>query len=291
MKIISDPGEMRDFSLRARLERAPVLVPTMGFLHDGHKALLRVGRQRAKEGPLVLSIFVNPSQFGPGEDFSSYPRDMERDLKTAEGEGVDVVFAPDAGAMYPPGFQTFVEVTELSAPLCGKGRPGHFRGVATVVLKLFNIVMPSAAVFGRKDYQQYLVIRRMVEDLGLGVEIIGVDTVREPDGLAMSSRNAYLGSKERAAALCIPRALDAAERAFGAGERSSAALVVNMKKIIENEPSAVVEYIDVRDAETLAGIDRIEGVAVAALAVRIGGPKGTRLIDNRLLQSGHGSGA
>ncbi|MFQ5736086.1 MAG: pantoate--beta-alanine ligase [Thermodesulfobacteriota bacterium] len=282
MKIIEDPREMREYSASfAARGLAPVLVPTMGYLHDGHRRLLRVGKSLCQDGrPLVLSIFVNPAQFGPAEDFAAYPRDMDRDAQVARAEGVDVVFAPRPDSMYPEGFQTFVEVPELSAPLCGAFRPGHFRGVATVVLKLFNIVAPARAVFGRKDYQQLLVIKRMVRDLDLGVEVVGVDTVREPDGLAMSSRNAYLGPAEREAALCIPRALDAAQSALCAGEGESAVLVEKMKKVIEKEPSAVIEYIDVRDAETLAPVDRVEAPAVVALAVRIGA---TRLIDNRLL--------
>ncbi len=282
MKIIKDPREMREISSEKGL--APVLVPTMGFLHGGHRELLRAGMaRRAEPGglrPLVLSIFVNPAQFGPGEDLSAYPRDLERDLDVARSEGVDIVFAPSPEQMYPEGFQTFVEVTELSKPLCGAFRPGHFRGVATVVLKLFNIVGPAKAVFGRKDFQQLLVIERMIKDLDLGVEIIGVDTVREPDGLAMSSRNSYLGPMERKAALCIPRSLDAAEEAFRAGEAKTSVIVGKMKKIIENEPSAVIEYIDIRDARTLAALEQVEGEALAALAVRVGG---TRLIDNRLL--------
>jgi pantoate--beta-alanine ligase len=285
MKVIKDVGEMREFSAAAsRRGFSPVLVPTMGFLHDGHRELLRVGRENCAlpggKRPLVLSIFVNPSQFGPSEDFSTYPRDLERDLDIARSEGVDVVFAPLPEGMYPEGFQTHVEVTELSAPLCGRLRPGHFRGVATVVLKLFNIVSPAIAIFGRKDYQQLLVIKRMVEDLNVGVDIIGVDTVREPDGLAMSSRNAYLDTNERRAALCVPRALDAALEAFRGGEAAAAAIVEKMKKIIEKEPSAVIEYIDIRDASTLAPVERVEREALVALAVRIGK---TRLIDNCVL--------
>lgn len=276
---------MREFSAAASGRGfPPVLVPTMGFLHDGHRELLKVGRRHCVLPggfrPLVLSIFVNPSQFGPSEDFSTYPRDLERDLEAARSEGVDVVFTPSVNGMYPEGFQTFVEVTELSAPLCGRFRPGHFRGVATVVLKLFNIVAPAIAVFGKKDYQQLLVIKRMVEDLNVGVDIVGVDTVREPDGLAMSSRNAYLSAEERRAALCVPRSLDAARKAFGAGEAAATAIVEKMKKIIEKEPSAVIEYIDIRDASTLAPVERVEGGALVALAVRIGK---TRLIDNCLL--------
>ena len=283
MDIINDVRQMRDISAGWALKSlAPVLVPTMGFLHEGHRALLRAGREMCGDGrPLVLSIFVNPTQFGPAEDLETYPRDLERDIEVARAEGVDIVFNPSAEGMYPGGFQTFVEVTELSAPLCGQSRPGHFSGVATVVLKLFNIVQPAMAVFGRKDYQQLLVIRRMAEDLNLGVEITGVETVRESDGLAMSSRNAYLSPDERKAALCVPLSLDAAEGALRSGEAQGSVIVEKIKKVIEKEPLAVIEYVDIRDPETLAPIKRVEGQVVAAVAVRIGR---TRLIDNRVLK-------
>jgi len=283
MKIINEVSQMREISAKwAQKALPPVLVPTMGFLHEGHRALLRTGREMCRDGrPLVLSIFVNPTQFGPGEDFSTYPRDLEKDIAVARAEGVDIVFNPSAEQMYPGGFQTFVEVRELSAPLCGLSRPGHFTGVATVVLKLFNIVRPAGAVFGRKDYQQLLVIRRMVEDLDLPVEITGVETVRDRDGLAMSSRNAYLSLEERRAALCVPRSLDAAEESLCSGEAQCAVIVEKMKKIIEKEPMAVIEYVDIRDSLTLAPLKRVEGAAVAAVAVRIGR---TRLIDNRVLK-------
>jgi len=283
MKIISEVSQMRALSTEWALKSlSPVLVPTMGFLHDGHRALLRAGAAMCDGGrPLVLSIFVNPTQFGPTEDLDTYPRDLERDIEVARAEGVDIVFNPSAVQMYPGGFQTFVEVRELSAPLCGASRPGHFSGVATVVLKLFNIVSPARAVFGMKDYQQLLVIRRMAEDLNLSVEITGVETVREKDGLAMSSRNAYLSAEERKSALCVPRSLDAAEEALCSGEAQSAVIVEKMKKIIEKEPLAVIEYADIRDSQTLAPVKRVEGPAVAAVAVRIGR---TRLIDNRVLE-------
>jgi len=282
MKIIEDVGQMGALSEQWALQgRRPVLVPTMGFLHDGHRALLRRAKELcAGERPLVLSVFVNTTQFGPAEDFSAYPRDIEKDLEVAGAEGVDVVFCPTAEQMYPGGFQTTVEVPELSEPLCGKTRPGHFAGVATVVLKLFNIVGPSMAVFGMKDYQQLLVIRRMAADLNLGVEIVAVATVRASDGLALSSRNSYLTPEERRAALCVPRSLDAAGAAVASGERQCAVIVEKMKKIIENEPLAVIEYADIRDSETLAPVTGVSGRVVAAVAVRIGR---TRLIDNRLL--------
>lgn len=283
MKIISEVSQMRELSAElVQKGLSPVLVPTMGFLHDGHRALLRSGRGLCDGGrPLVLSIFVNPTQFGPGEDLSTYPRDFERDLDAARSEGVDIVFNPSPEGMYPGGFQTFVEVTELSRPLCGESRPGHFRGVATVVLKLFNIVQPAKAVFGMKDFQQLLVIRRMARDLNLPVEITGVAIVRESDGLAMSSRNSYLSPEERTAALCVPRSLDAAEVALRSGEAQGTVIIEKMKKVIEKEPLAVIEYVEIRDSGTLAPIKRVEGPVVAAVAIRIGR---TRLIDNRVLE-------
>lgn len=279
MRVIKDPGEMRAASDEARAGgRTVVLVPTMGSLHRGHRELLKRGR--AAGDVLVLSIFVNPTQFGPGEDFESYPREMERDLEVAGEEGVDVVYAPEPEAVYPGGFSSFVEVEGLGENLCGPFRPGHFRGVATVVLKLFNTVRPHRAVFGRKDYQQLLIIERMARDLDTGVEVIGVDTVRDPDGLATSSRNRYLSEEERRTALAIPRALDAAEAAWAEGERRGPRLTEKMKKIIEDEPGAVIEYVKLVTPDTLEDVDTAGGRALAALAVRVGR---ARLIDNRLL--------
>lgn len=275
MKIIKDIPEMQRLCMDARSRGAKIaFVPTMGFLHDGHRALLAVGRSRG--ALLVLSIFVNPAQFGPKEDFASYPRDMERDLATASQEGVDVVFTPEASSMYPPGYQTYAEVTEITKGLCGESRPGHFRGVATVVLKLFNIVVPHAAIFGEKDFQQLVAIKRMVEDINLPIEIIGVETKREADGLAMSSRNAYLSHEDRRAAASIPRALDAAKEA-ARNSAAASAIIEKAKKIIEKEPQAVIEYIRVCDPESLMELDHIEKNARLLVAVRIGG---TRLIDN-----------
>ncbi len=282
MNVIEGVAEMQAWSgeARAKGERI-VLVPTMGFLHEGHRELLRIGKKEARGGRLVLSIFVNPAQFGPREDYRAYPRDIKRDLKIAGEEGVDAVFAPKAEEMYPAGYQTYVEVEELSKHLCGRSRPGHFRGVATVVLKLFNVVKPHTAVFGKKDYQQLTIIKRLSKDLDLEVEIIGAETVRENDGLAMSSRNSYLGPEERKAASVIPRALDEAEALFSAGVKEGAEIRDKMKKIIEKEPLAVIEYIEVCDPDTLEGVGRITGSALAALAVRVGG---ARLIDNRFLK-------
>ena len=255
------------------------LVPTMGALHGGHRALLRAAKGVAG-AKVVLSIFVNPTQFGPGEDFRTYPRDMEGDLKIAEAEGVDVVFCPTADGIFPEGFNDFVEVGRLGTLLCGTTRPGHFRGVATVVCRLFNIVTPTRVFLGKKDFQQLRVIEEMVSERSLGVEIIGVETVREPDGLAMSSRNRYLSEIEREAAASIPRALKAASALFSAGVRDSAKITAEVLRIIKGAASSVdgaVEYVSLVDPVTLEEIDIIEERALVAVAVRFGGP---RLIDN-----------
>lgn len=280
MLVIESIADMRQWSewQRRRRQRI-VLVPTMGFLHEGHLCLVRAARLR---GDLVVaSIFVNPAQFGPGEDFTSYPRDFERDRGMLEAEKVDVLFHPSTAEIYPAGAQTFVEVEKLSAPLCGAVRPGHFRGVATVVAKLFNIVQPHMAIFGEKDYQQLQVIRRMVRDLGMGVEIVGHPIVREPDGLAMSSRNLYLNGAERQAALCLSRALCEAERLVRRGEVSAAAIVKRVLAEINNQPLATVDYVEICDAETLGVVDEVRQPVLLALAVRIGK---ARLIDNRVLK-------
>lgn len=279
MQIIENIAQMREWSeAERRAGRRIAFVPTMGFLHDGHLALVRSAGARGDR--LVVSIFVNPAQFGPGEDFSGYPRDFERDCELLQAESVDVLFHPAVEAMYPQGDQTHVEVERLSQPLCGALRPGHFRGVATVVTKLFNIVQPHLAVFGEKDYQQLQVIRRLVRDLSMDVEIIGHPIVREPDGLAMSSRNAYLTQAERAAAVCLSRALCRAERLFKRGENSAHALVGQVLAELEKEPFARVEYVRLCDAETLDEIQKIDDQALLAMAVRIGK---ARLIDNRVL--------
>ncbi len=279
MRVIEKIEAMREWSEgERRFGRRIAFVPTMGYLHDGHICLVRDAKTRGDE--LVVSIFVNPTQFGPGEDFAAYPRNFENDCELLQKQGVDVLFYPSVAEMYPHGAQTRVEVERLSLPLCGALRPGHFRGVATVVAKLFNIVQPRVAVFGEKDYQQLQVIRRLVQDLSMGVEIVGHPIVREPDGLAMSSRNAYLNETERLAALCLSRALCKAERLFKRGERSAHALVGNVSAEIEKEPLARVEYVKLCDAETLDELERIDEAAVLALAVRIGK---ARLIDNRIL--------
>ena len=251
-------------------------VPTMGYLHAGHESLLAEGRRRGKS--LVLSIFVNPAQFGPREDLSRYPRNLEADLEAARRHGVDAVFVPEAAAIYPSGFQTYVEVRELSRPLCGASRPGHFVGVATVVFKLFHLVAPDLALFGQKDFQQLQIIRRMVRDLDLDVEIVGMPIVREPDGLALSSRNSYLSEAARTRSLCLSRGLVAAERAFSVGERNASALMQTaMAEIVDVK----LDYLELRDAESLAltegSLLRPTVLAVAAFVDT------TRLIDNVVL--------
>jgi len=279
MKIITDIREMQSRALTERgAGRTVTLVPTMGYLHEGHASLMREGRRRGDL--LVTSIFVNPTQFGAGEDFAAYPRDMERDSKIAGECGVDVVFAPGAAAMYPDGYQSYLEVERLTLPLCGASRPGHFRGVTTVVGKLFNIVQPHTALFGKKDYQQLTVIRRMATDLNFPVEIIGMPIVREADGLAMSSRNVYLSLAERAAALCLSRSLNAARGLYREGERDAAGLREEVMAVIGAEPKAKVEYADLRDGDTLEEVSVAGDGTLLALAVRIGK---TRLIDNCIL--------
>ncbi|HEU4727855.1 MAG TPA: pantoate--beta-alanine ligase [Kofleriaceae bacterium] len=260
--------------------RRIAVVPTMGALHEGHLALLRAARGMADA--VILTIFVNPTQFGPSEDLARYPRDEPGDLVKARGAGIDLAFCPDASAMYRPGAQTFLEVRELQKPLCGASRPGHFAGVATVVAKLFHITQPHVAVFGEKDYQQLAIIRRMVRDLDFPIEIVGVPIVREPDGLAMSSRNAYLSADQRRSALSLSAGLAAAEAAFAAGERRADALVAAARAPIEAAAGTRIDYLELRDAHELTPLATVERPAVLALAVFVGT---TRLIDNRVLGS------
>jgi pantoate--beta-alanine ligase len=281
MQIIEQIAAMRDWSENERRQgRRIVFVPTMGFLHEGHLCLVRDARKRGDR--VVVSIFVNPTQFSPSEDFAGYPRDFERDRTLLEKENVDVLFHPADEAMYPAGSQTHVEVEQLSLPLCGAMRPGHFRGVATIVTKLFNIVLPHAAIFGEKDYQQLQVIRQLVQDLSMDVMIVGHPTVRESDGLAMSSRNSYLTPDERRAAVCLSQSLCKAERLFRRGEKSARAIINGVESVLAEQPLAQVEYVKLCDAKTLTDIDQIRGTVLLALAARIGR---TRLIDNRLLRS------
>jgi pantoate--beta-alanine ligase len=251
----------------------------MGFLHQGHLSLMREGRRRGDL--LVVSIFVNPAQFGAGEDYEAYPRDLERDRDLAGQAGVDVIFAPPAREMYPARYQTYVSVEEVTRYLCGASRPTHFRGVTTVVCKLFNIARPHTAIFGEKDFQQMVVIKRMVADLNLEVEVVGMPTYRDADGLAMSSRNAYLTPPERTAALCISRALKEAAALFGRGERRAEAIVQAARMVIDAEPLAGIDYIELCDTDELKDLARVDREAVLAVAVRIGR---ARLIDNVVLK-------
>lgn len=283
IEVVRTKAELR--ARRAEWRRAGLkvaLVPTMGFLHDGHLSLLDEARRRAQV--TALSIFVNPTQFGPKEDLARYPRDLDGDLKKAESRGCALALVPDASEIYPPGFQTYVEVRELERGLCGDRRPGHFIGVATVVLKLLHLFQPDVALFGQKDFQQLQVIRRMVRDLDLAVEVVGCPIVREPDGLAMSSRNSYLSSDERRFALTLSRALYAARAAFDAGERSSAALLAIARAPLDEAERAGhlrLDYLELRDAESLAPAEgRLAGPSVLAVAAFLGT---TRLIDNLTL--------
>ena len=278
-EIIRDPKAMR-----ARVEdlrrdgRKIAVVPTMGALHEGHLTLLRAARERADI--VILTIFVNPTQFGPNEDLAKYPRDEAGDIAKAKTCGIDLAFCPDASVMYPPGAQTFVEVRELQKPLCGASRPGHFAGVATIVTKLFHITNPHVAVFGEKDYQQLAILRRMNRDLDFGIEIVGVPIVREADGLALSSRNAYLSAEQRQLALSLSKGLAAAEAAFKAGERDAQKLVATARAQLEAAPGVRIDYLELRDADELTEIARVEKRAVMAVAAFVGT---TRLIDNRVL--------
>ncbi|MFH1486246.1 MAG: pantoate--beta-alanine ligase [Chloroflexota bacterium] len=253
-------------------------VPTMGYLHEGHLTLVRQARQANDH--VVATIFVNPTQFGPHEDLASYPRDAQRDLMLLEKEGVDAVFMPPPEEMYPRGYCTYIGVERITERLEGAARPGHFRGVATVVAKLFNIVEPHRAYFGQKDVQQLLVIKRMVADLNMNVEIVAVPTVREPDGLAMSSRNTYLNPAERQAATVLFKALTLAQELWRTGERNAESIRREMRTLIQKESLAKVDYVSIADPDSLEDLMAIEGPALASLAVKIGR---TRLIDNLTL--------
>jgi pantoate--beta-alanine ligase len=268
-------------ALRAALDRADRavgLVPTMGWLHDGHRALIR--RARADSKTVVVSIFVNPRQFGDPRDLDQYPRNEARDVAICEAEGVDLVFAPAISEIYPPGFDTVVSVGALGGVLEGAARPGHFDGVATVVAVLFDLVGAERAYFGQKDAQQVLVIRRMAADLAIATEVVACETVREADGLALSSRNVHLSPAERAAAPILRAALLAARDRWDRGERGGNALRATMRDTLAAEPLARVDYVSVADPATLAELEHVDGPALASLAVRLGG---TRLIDNEAL--------
>ncbi|MSQ21885.1 MAG: pantoate--beta-alanine ligase [Dehalococcoidia bacterium] len=267
---VADMVKARDLAVR------PLgLVPTMGYLHEGHLTLARQARQETRT--VVASIFVNPTQFGPAEDFASYPRDMERDLTMLRSEGVDIVFAPTVDEMYPKGYSTYVDVEGVTKPLEGARRPGHFQGVATVVAKLFTIVRPDRSYFGQKDGQQVAVVKRMTLDLNLGTEIIVVRTVREPDGLAMSSRNVYLTPAERRAAPVLYLALCRVRELWQQGQRDAEAMRQEMVRLITSEPLAQVDYVSIAAATTLEELAQVNGPAMVSLAVRFGR---THLIDN-----------
>jgi len=255
------------------------LVPTMGYLHEGHLTLVR--RARAENSSVVVSIFVNPTQFGPDEDFDRYPRDPKRDLALLEKEGVDIVFMPSVDEMYPQNFNSWVEVGKIAQRLEGASRPGHFRGVATVVARLFDIVQPDKAYFGQKDAQQTIVIKKMVADLNMNLEIVVMPTVREPDGLAMSSRNTYLNPEERKAAVVLYQALGLAQRLWSQGEKDAQSIRRQMKELIQKQPLAEIDYISIADAETLDELDEVKPPALVSMAVKIGR---TRLIDNIVME-------
>jgi pantoate--beta-alanine ligase len=277
MQVVGPIFEIR--ALRQKLSGTVGFVPTMGYLHEGHLALVK--QARLENSAVIVSIYVNPAQFGPREDFGAYPRDLNRDLELLWGGGADIVFVPADDEMYPLGFSSWVDVEKVTERLEGASRPGHFRGVATVVAKLFNIVQPSRAYFGQKDAQQVVVIKRMVVDLNMGVEVVVVPTVRENDGLAMSSRNIYLSSKERQAATILFKALTLARRLGQGGEKDAEKIRRQMTALIQKEPLAQIDYVSIADAETLEELNLIDRPAVASLAVRIGK---TRLIDNMPLE-------
>ncbi|MCZ6571335.1 MAG: pantoate--beta-alanine ligase [Deltaproteobacteria bacterium] len=279
--IITEVRELRGWAEQMRAEgRRIALVPTMGALHEGHLSLVRLAHARADR--VVVSIFVNPTQFGPNEDLKHYPRDLASDLSRLRGNGVDVVFTPSVREMYPEGVATWVEVERLGEGMCGRHRPGHFRGVTTIVARLFNVARPHVAVFGEKDYQQLVVIRRMARDLLFDLEIVAGPTVREPDGLAMSSRNAYLTPEARQQARALNAALHEVRELVRSGELNTKRLVAAARNRIEKEPLAEIDYIEIRDAGSLEPLSRLDRRAVLGLAVRVAA---TRLIDNTILEA------
>jgi len=276
MKVIETIAEMR--RLRRQLTGPVGLVPTMGYLHEGHLSLVRYARK--ENATVAASIFVNPTQFGPREDFKDYPRDTQRDLSLLEKERTDIVFMPAAEEMYPPHSDSWVVVEKVTERLEGASRPGHFRGVTTVVAKLFNIVQPDRAYFGQKDAQQAAVIRKMAVDLNMNLEVVILPTVREPDGLAMSSRNTYLNTGQRQAATVLYKALTLAQQLYSNGESDAGKLRQQMIKLIQQEPLAEIDYVSIASNETLAELDTISPPALVSMAVKIGS---TRLIDNVVL--------
>jgi pantoate--beta-alanine ligase len=279
MKIIASVKEMQSYSESIRLQGKTIaFVPTMGYFHEGHLFLMKDARKIAD--CVVVSIYVNPTQFGPKEDFSKYPRDFERDSAMAESVGADVIFFPSNEEMYPEHYQTYVDVERVTQNLCGMSRPGHFRGVTTVCCKLFNIVKPHSAIFGKKDFQQLAAIKRMVTDLNLDLQIIGLPTFREQDGLAMSSRNVYLSKEERTSALTLIGALKLGRNLYSGGERNAAVIIKQAEILIKNAKFTDIDYIKICDAATLQDVDEIKGEVVMALGVKVGK---TRLIDNSVL--------
>jgi len=279
MKIIESVEKMQFISNKLRKQGHIIgLVPTMGFLHEGHLSLMHKAKKDTER--LIISIFVNPTQFIAGEDYGQYPRDIESDIKKSKEVGVDIIFHPDVDEMYSEKFYTYVNVEKITERLCGRSRPGHFRGVATVVAKLFNICKPHKAYFGEKDFQQLLVIKKMVKDLNMDVDVIGLPILRESDGLAMSSRNSYLSKEERLSALSLNRALKSAEDMIKKGEFNAKIIMDEMERIIKSEKRTVIDYIDICNPETLEPFNVIEDKALIAVAVKIGK---ARLIDNRVV--------
>jgi pantoate--beta-alanine ligase len=278
MKVIKTVKKMLSFSKNLRGQGKRIaFVPTMGYFHEGHLYLMKEAKKMAQS--VVVSIYVNPTQFGPKEDFSKYPRDLNRDLKMVRSVGVDVIFYPSNDEMYPEGYQTYVDVEQVTLNLCGMSRPGHFRGVTTVCNKLFNIVLPHVAVFGKKDFQQFITIKRMVDDLNMDLKIIGLTTVREADGLAMSSRNKYIKEEERPSALTLSKSLQLAQKLYCGGQRKASVIIREAQKLIKKSPYTIIDYIKICDTETLKDVDIIKTQAVIALAVKVGT---TRLIDNHV---------
>lgn len=276
MIVIEQAKGMQQYSESLRSQgKTLAFVPTMGYLHRGHLRLMEEGRKLGD--CLVTSIYVNPTQFGPTEDLAKYPRNFDMDYKLCRDVGVDVIFSPSNDEMYPPHYQTYVDLQEVTQNLCGLSRPGHFRGVATVCAKLFNLVKPHTAIFGKKDFQQLVVIRRMVTDLNMDLEIIGLDTVRESDGLAMSSRNIYLKPDERESALSLSRGLKMAKGMYDKGEREATVIIEAVSRFIGGHPHANIDYVKICDTTSMKDVARLEGESVMALAVRVGV---ARLIDN-----------
>ena len=280
MRIIESIAEMQQAAEGWRCDGKRIgLVPTMGYLHEGHLELMRSLRPQCDV--LVISIFVNPAQFAPNEDFERYPRDLERDIRLASAVGVDIGFMPQVAEVYPEGYQTYVTVTEVAAPLCGRSRPIFFRGVATVVAKLFHMVKPHVAVFGEKDFQQLVTVRRMVQDLNMEIEIIGHPTVREADGLAMSSRNAYLTPEQRQKAVRLNQSLRRAQALVQGGEQAGEAILNKVREVLDEDNDVRIDYAELCDPATLQPVTRVEGPTLLALAVHVGV---ARLIDNAILK-------